>query len=325
MTSASRLVAVALGACLFVSAVSVGAEPSAAEKETARKLVKSGRAKKRGGDARAALEDFKAAHAIMGVPTTGLELGKAQLEAGLLVEARDTLLAVSRTASAPGDSPLFAKARIEAKALAKEIEPKVPQLSLELERAPEGLRVLVDDSEVPGAALSAPLSLNPGKHVIVARVGGREKRAEVNLEAGQSQKLTLDLSGLEPPPARKKTPAPGPGAKTSPWVYVGFGVAGAGVLVGGVTGVMALSKSSSVKEDCVDNRCPPSTHDDIDSGRTLGTVSTVAFVVAGVGAGLGVYALYSSDKNAPADRQASRAKRVDAWVGLGSAGVRGAF
>lgn len=109
---------------LSLVAGAAAAEPTPQEKETARKLVKAGRAKKQAGDAKGALDDFKAAHSIMGVPTTGIELGKAQIEAKQWVEARDTLLAVSRTSPAPGESPLFAKARAEAKALAKELEPR---------------------------------------------------------------------------------------------------------------------------------------------------------------------------------------------------------
>jgi len=324
MISASRRFGLALGACLLLTLGVAAAEPSAAEKETARKLVKSGRAKKQAGDAKAALEDFKAAHAIMGVPTTGLELGKAQLEGGLLVEARDTLLAVSRSTPAPGESPLFAKARAEAKALAKDVEPKIPQLKLALEKAPKGVRLLIDDHEVPEAAIAAPLSVNPGKHVVVARLGESEKRAEVSLEMGQSHELALDLSALAPAPEKKRPPKQ-PASTGGPWVYVGFGVAGAGVLVGSVTGIMALSKTASAEEGCVDDRCPPSTHDDIDAGRTLGTVSTVAFAVAVLGAGVGVYALLSSDEKPPADDRGSRSPRVEAWVGVGSAGVRGAF
>jgi len=84
---------------------------------------------------------------------------------------------------------------------------------------------------------------------------------------------------------------------------------------------MALSKKSSVDEECVDNRCPPSTHDDIDSGRTLGNVSTIAFIVGGVGAAVGVYGLLSGSSE-PAEAETARA---EPWIGLGSAGVRGRF
>jgi hypothetical protein len=73
-------------------------------------------------------------------------------------------------------------------------------------------------------------------------------------------------------------------------------VASVGTVVGSVTGLMAMSKKSSVDEECVAGRCPPSTHDDIDAGRTLGTVSTVSFVLAGAGAAVGVWALLGDEK-----------------------------
>ncbi len=320
MTWASDRVLASIVALSLLGASPVIAAPTAQEKETARQLVKSGRDKKKSGDVAAALDDFKAAHAIMDVPTTGLELGKAQIEARRWVEARDTLLAVARSAPAPRESPVFAKARTEAKALAKDLEPKIPQLTLELEHAPPGVRVLVDDAEIAPAALSSPLALNPGKHVVRATLAAREERAEVELDAGQTRKLSMDLSKLADPKGRKRKTeqVAATSSGTSPWVYVGFGVAGAGVLVGGVTGALALSKGSTVDEGCVDARCPPSTHDDIDSGRILGNVSTVAFIVAAVGAGIGGVALLSSGKE-------KAAPKVQAWVAPGSAGLRGRF
>lgn len=319
MTWASERAIVAIVAFSVLAASPAGAAPTAQEKETARQLVKSGRAKKKSGDLAAALDDFKAAHAMMDVPTTGLELGKAQIEARRWVEARDTLLAVARSAPAPKESPLFARARIEAKALAKDLEPKIPQLTLDLTNAPRGVRVFVDDVEVAPEALSSPLAQNPGKHVVRASVGAREQRAEVDLDTGQTRTLTLDLSKLAGPGRKApKTEVEPASAGTSPWVYVGFGVAGAGVLVGGVTGALALSKGSTVDDACVDGRCPPSTHDDIDSGRMLGNVSTVAFVVAAVGAGIGGVALFGTSQEKPRPK-------VEAWVAPASAGLRGRF
>ncbi|MBK7585376.1 MAG: hypothetical protein IPI67_34945 [Myxococcales bacterium] len=323
MTSVSSWEGALVAACLCLGALRVEAAPSAAEKETARKLVKSGRVKQKAGELKAALEDFKAAHAIMGVPITGVELGKAQIEAGMLVEARDTLLGVSRSTPAPREPPLFAKARGEAKALSKELEPKIPELTVELVHAPAGVRIMVDNVEIAAAAHEAPLALNPGIHVIVARLGERETRTEASLSEGEKHKLSFDLSALAAPKAKPKPAAAKSGSETNAWVYVGFGVAGAGVLVGGVTGMMALSKGSKVDGDCVDKRCPPSTHDDIDAGRTLGSVSTVAFLVAGVGAGVGIYGLLNPKKSTPAEPGDQLA--LDVWVGPTGIGAHGRF
>jgi hypothetical protein len=260
----------------------------------------------------------------MGVPTTAVALGKAQIEAKKLVEARDTLLSVARIPEAQREPRQFVQAREEAKQLAREIEPRIPQLQIELRGADKDadVGIRVDDIELKPAALSAPLSLNPGSHSVVATVGDREKRTEVTLIEGQKESLVLDLSGLgaeRPPVVPPTEPESLADSTTSPLVYIGFGVAGAGVLVGSITGIMALSKKSSVDDDCVDDRCPPSTHDDIDSGRTLGDVSTIAFIVGGAGAAVGVYGLFSG--GAPEAEKAG----AQPFVGLGSAGVRGRF
>jgi hypothetical protein len=105
-------------------------------------------------------------------------------------------------------------------------------------------------------------------------------------------------------------------------VPIGFGVAGAGVIVGGVTGILAIAKHDDVSSKCVDSKCPPETWDDLDAGNTLGTVSTIAFVIAGVGAGVGLYGLLAPrDADDPPKAGAS----ISPWIGAGSAGVRGAF
>src|SRR5215468_3304078 len=90
-----------LALALSILAPRALAAPTAAEKETARALMKSARDKRRASDLRGALVDFTKARAIMNVPTTGLEVGKTQMDLGLLVEARDTLLEVARSPAAP--------------------------------------------------------------------------------------------------------------------------------------------------------------------------------------------------------------------------------
>ncbi len=314
----------AFALCLALLSAPALAEPSAAEKETARKLVKSGRAKQKSGDMAGALEDLKGAHAIMNVPTTGLALGKAQLDAGRLVEARDTLLSVARIAKQGREPFAFTKARATAKTLAADIEPRVPQLELDLNGAAEGsdVRVNIDGVEFKPAALGAAISLNPGEHTIVISVNGDKKETTTSLSEGQKSLVSIDLSGLgmkkAPPKPLPITDSP---SQTDPLVYVGFGVAGVGVLVGSVTGVMALSKASSAKDGCTSNRCPPATHDDIDASSTLGTVSTVSFVLGGVGAVVGVWGLTRSGGSSEKPPGAS----ASVWLGPASAGVSGKF
>jgi hypothetical protein len=320
---AVRLGATALAAVLASTFVAgpAFADPTPAEKETARNLVKTARAKIRDGDLASALEDLKAAHAIMNVATTGLELGKAQVKAGQLVEARDTLLAVVRQRPDKIEPYAFRKARAAAKKLSDDVAKRVPTLHIEvIGEGSADTRVAVDGVKIAPAALQAPLSLNPGPHVITLSKGGSERTTEVTLEESQTRDVVLDATGLSNPEGKdeQKPLVVEPKSETNPLVWVGFSVAGAGVVVGSITGLMAISKHSDVVSRCTDNLCPPDTHDDIDSGQRLGTISTISFVIAGIGAGVGVYGLLNpkSDEKQP---------KVGVWVGPGSAQVRGRF
>ncbi|MBB1180651.1 hypothetical protein DSM05_16030, partial [Pseudomonas sp. FW305-3-2-15-E-TSA4] len=65
---ARQLALVVLISSLTVSAFA--ADPTAADRETARTLMASGRTKRDAGDLNGALKDFAAADSLMGVPTT---------------------------------------------------------------------------------------------------------------------------------------------------------------------------------------------------------------------------------------------------------------
>jgi hypothetical protein len=108
----------------------------------------------------------------------------------------------------------------------------------------------------------------------------------------------------------------------SPLVFAGAGLAVSGLVVGGVTGLLAMAKASTVKDNCHGTVCDPSVRGDVSSGRTLGNVSTVAFAAAGVGAALGIVglALWQGSREEP-----KTDARFSPWIGPASAGVSGTF
>ena len=79
--------------------------------------------------------------------------------------------------------------------------------------------------------------------------------------------------------------------------YVLAGVGAAGVVVGGVTGIMVLNKKKTADAHCYPElrACDQEGVDANESGRTLGTVSTIGFAVGLVGLGLGTYFILTSD------------------------------
>jgi hypothetical protein len=320
----------ALAGCLALAVASASicafGEPSASDKETARALMKEGDAKRKSNDLQGAYKAFKAAHAIMGVPTTGFELGRTEADLGMLVEARDTLLAVTRTPVAPGESEAFAIARAEAQKLADEIEPRIASLRVIVTGAPDGasVAVTIDGQTIPAATIGVARKHNPGKHDIVVVVGSVTRKTNVELKEGDSRDVTVDVATpaeVAPPaddaPAESSPPDATP-PRTSPLVYVGFGGAAVFAAVGAITGVMAFSKASSAKDGCDGTRCPPSTHDDIASSKTFGTVSTVAFVLTGAGLVVGTVGLFSSGGS-------SENKSVSLAIGASSLTLVGRF
>ncbi|MBX3207764.1 MAG: hypothetical protein KF764_22125 [Labilithrix sp.] len=322
-----RLVASALALGWILTTGSAAAEPTPPEREAARTLLLSGREKRKNGQLMGALEDFERAHAIMRVPTTGLDLGKTQQELGLLVEARTTFLEAARHPVKANESRAFKRARKEAKQLADEIAPKLATLTISVSTA---ARVKLDDADISSSSINVPLKVNPGKHEIVATLADDEKRETIDVKEGETKTVELTLAGAPPPPPGTGKPPPGSDepareTSTSSLVWIGGGVAAAGLAVGAVTGLMAFGIHGDVAARCEGGtRCPTDTHADIDRGETLGTVSTVGFVVAGVGAAVLVYGLLNPQASAAKPDAASASASRPRWI-AGPFGVAGTF
>jgi hypothetical protein len=331
----SSLVAFALALSSVASA-----DPGAADKETARGLMTEGRADRDKGDLKAALKAFAGADAIMHVPTTGLEVAKTQSALGLLVEARDTALRIMRSAPTPNEPPPFKQARDAATALNDEIESRIPSVTVTLKNVPDGATpsVTIDDAPVPTAVLGQPRKVNPGHHVIVAKAGGADARQEVDVAEKEQKDVAIEL----PPPSANAT---GPGDTTGgtgdataadqpetrgksgfskTLLIGGFSLAGAGVIAGTVTGILSMSKTNSIKSspNCQGSGsivCGPAENSDISTAKSMATVSTVSFIVAGVGAGAAIVDLIFRPKTG-----GSRVGLVPE-IGAGWVGAHGSF
>jgi hypothetical protein len=319
--------------------------------------MRQGRERRASHDLKGALESFQAADALMHVPTTGYEVARAQADLALLVEAEDTLLHVLRIPEQAGDPEPFRQARTNARELSESLEARIPSVLVKVEGAPEGapVDVRVDGVHVPAAALAVPRKLDPGHHVIEAAVGAVTAKKELDLQEKEAQDVTVTLTGVvwppeqapaatAPPPVAEPAAAPSSTAAAAPAsrgaeapagdetpkgrgigavTWIAFGVAGAGLVAGSVTGLVSMGDKSSAQSGCTNNLCPPPTWSDIDSARTMATISTVSFVVAGVGAAVGVATLLFRPSAAPAP--ATQSARIVPWVGAGSAGVVGVF
>jgi hypothetical protein len=278
------------------------ADPTAADRETARALMDQGDARVAQKDYAAALQLYRAADAIMHVPTTGLEVARTAVALGKLVEGRDAALAVARIAPVPGEPAVFAQSRNEATALAQALAARIPSILVRVSGLAPGsaLRLTVDGEVVPEAAASLPRRVDPGHHVILASATGqREVSREVTVAERAQAVVELSLppaaaTGLVASPT---LPAPSGAAYPalaeeaphgrSPFTYVALGTGVAGLLVGGITGLMSLASASSARNSCTGNVCMPAAQGDINSSKTLANVSDVGFAagIAGVAVG----------------------------------------
>jgi hypothetical protein len=356
---ASRLLSASLLAIVLAASSVAMAEPSAADKETARGLMSEGRADRDKGDLKGALKAFSGADALMRVPTTGLEVAKTQAALGLLVEARDTALRIGRGQAAPNEPAPFKQARDAASAMTDELEARIPSVTVTLKNVPDGTTptVTIDDASVPAAALGQPRKMNPGHHVVVAKAGGPEAKQEFDLAEKDHKDVSVDVpagtatavattdtgsSATTDTPATPEAPTSGKSGFSKGLVFGGFGLAGAGLIAGTITGVLALSKTNSIKSSpsCANNVCGPGEYNDISSAKSMASISTVAFAVAGAGAVFGVIGLLTGNNASPAaestapstppsdDAPAAAApatSRIEPWLGLGAAGLRGTF
>ena len=185
----------------------------------------------------------------------------------------------------------------------------------------------IDDKVVGATPWTGELP--PGHHVARVELAGYTPTDKA-FELGAARAIDVDLS-LAPAsadlPATDDTMVPAgdmPAADasaTSPLAYVGFGVGAAGLVVGAISGVLAIDAASAAREGCdADNICPTENEEDADRATTFAHVSTIGFVAAGAGAAVGLVALFVLGDDVDDDDVAVRV-----LIGPGSVGLGGAF
>jgi hypothetical protein len=347
-----RLMMTAGAAASLLVATQARAQVSAADRETARSMMQEGRDLRDKGDLKGALQRFKTADDIMHVPTTSLEVARTQVSLGMLIEALDTIAAIRKTPASPDDPAPFKDARVKADELDAQVEGKVPSLTISVTGATEGETpaISIDGASVPAAASGVPRKIDPGHHVVTARAMNGRAKEEVDVAEGEKKDVQLVLVAGEASEGENPQTEQGPESPRNvvhtpgPLTYGGIVVGGVGLLAGAITGVMTLSKASSVKSECTgpNKTCTTSSGiSDLNSGNSLATVSTVGFAVAGAGAVVAIVSLIvghrppeSAPATAPeaappggesAPAAAGSRLHVTPWVGVGSAGLSGTF
>lgn len=283
---------VLLASVPLVSAAPVSAQGGDAA--AAEVLFREGRKAADAGDYKTACEKFHESHRLDPAPGTMLNIADCEERQGRVATAWTFYRAVAQKLPPSDERTALARTR------AQELEPRLPRLAIELAPdAPPATRVLRDGVELKSASLSTELPLDPGPHVVEVTAPGHGKRLyQLTLSEGERA-----LRVVGPGPASEgggdadsSVSTSSSGTKTLGWVLGGVGVAG--LAVGAVTGMMVLDRKSTVDENCDSaKRCNQTGADAAESGRTLGTVSGVSFVVGGLALAAGAYFILSSDSS----------------------------
>ncbi len=318
------------GACTCAAGVSRADDASPSDVATARKLAREGVKLADAGKCAEAIEPLSRAENLYHAPTILGRLGECQVAVGRLVEGTENLQRVVRE-SLPSNAPApFVAAKTRARKVLDKALPRLAHLTVEV-TAPAGVEytVKLDGTRLPKAAIGVERPTDPGDHTV--EVAAEEHRASTkNLTLGEGRSARVELS-LEPDPeairrrkAKAASPTPvndGTIGRKKTLAYVSFGVGGAGLLVGSVFGVMAISARSDLDAECPNKVCPTGAEGRIDAAKVKGTVSTIGFVVGGVGvAGGALLLLWPESAEVKAGGAAWRP-----WVGVGTAGLEARY
>jgi hypothetical protein len=262
------------------------ADISDADRATARALAVEGQDALDHRDFKLAFDRFSRADALIHAPTLLIGVARAGRPGSLAGRRRPTTdpREGARRITAP-----FFSALDEAK---KELTlaPRVPAVTIVV-KGPAAPQVTIDGEPVPAAALGAKRPADPGARVIRAMAEGFEPgEAKVTLAEGEHRTVTIDLrAAAVQAPVGPVAPQPdsGGGISRTTMGIIALGVGGAGLALGGVTGALALSKHSDLEDRCRGSICPPSFQGEVDSYHTLGTLSTIGFIVGGAGVAAG--------------------------------------
>ncbi|HTJ84074.1 MAG TPA: hypothetical protein VL400_20280 [Polyangiaceae bacterium] len=332
---------------------------SDADKATARQLGVEGQEALDRKDFKTAEDRYKRADQLFHAPTIALGLARAYAGTGKYVAAQETYNRLIREGAPAGAPPAFQKAVEDAKAEVGAVSAKIGSVVISVTGA-DSPKVTLDDQPFSTAALGVKRPVDPGTHVVKATADGY-KPAEAKFVVSEAGTATASLALEKDPnavvaPAGSGVPAATPaaagpqGEQPHPGVDVGtqggssnktigfvaLGVGGVGLVVGAITGIMAIGKHSDLDKACTDGKCTDDKKSDVDSYNTIGTISTVGFIVGGVGVAAGAILLLTAPKEGHAasvsqplvatpKRPAPSRGFVSPYVGPASVGAIGRF
>lgn len=277
-------------------------------------------------------------------PTLALGLARAAAKNGHPLLAQENYNRIIREwGNVAAPPPAFKDALDAARAEIGAVSSRVASVVVTVEGAPTP-SVTLDGIAIPPVALGLKRPVEPGKHVVHAEAPGyKPADAEFTVAEGGSANAPVRLEKASATAVAGAGPAGGGsgaavdagsgkgGSANKTYAIIAFGVGGAGLVAGAITGVIAAGKHGDLKDKCPTGTCDPQYQRNVDSYKTMGTLSTVGFIVAGVGVAGGAVLWFTAPKEAAAGAIprwatfAASGVKLTPYVGVTSAGVTGSF
>lgn len=208
----------------------------------------------------------------------------------MLLEARQELLACAQDGC-------FDAVRVKCMQWLEEVDSDIPTLVIAIKdksgETPRDARVLIDGGGASAALGGRALEVNPGTHEMSVTLpsGERMVKSVTILQGQKNQSVVFDFTPPEEPMNTLPPQVIVRDGSTNVPAVVAFGVGGAALVAGIITGVVALRDGDDKAKNCDEIGCDSGDIDDY----TLAHVSTASFVLAGVGAALGLTFLFVFD------------------------------
>jgi hypothetical protein len=293
----------------------------------------------------AAGRKFQRAYEIAKVPTLAIWAARASVKRGQLVSGSEFYRQAIRLA--PNDlwvGQAQQQAQTNARKELDELQVRIPRLRIRVEGAAANeVEVAIDGVKIANALFEIEMPADPGRRSIVGKRGAEVVAQTIDLVEGEHKQAVLRftagtpastpasapsvtsgaavtearlLAAATPPsPETESGDSSGRGQRTWGWIAVGVGTAG--LLTGAVTGIVVLS-NSGLRNDCPNDTCDASKSGKANTYNLMRNLSTAGFIVAGVGAAVGVTLLLWTPKH-------ESEPRVALQLAPGSAGITGAF
>ena len=315
---------------ILLCAGSAFADPSAADRATARSLAGEGYQALQTKDYATAADRFSRADSLVHAPTLMIDWARALVGLGKFVEAQERYEQIIREGVDAKAPKSWQKALNDAGVELAALKPRLAWVTFSISGSNQA-RLTIDGAPVPPAAIGVRRAINPGERSVrVTAKGYLPQLKTLTLAEGSD---SAENFTLEPDPAQQAPPStmldaapvavkPSAPKRNPVPMYVAFGIGGAGIVVGGVTGALALSKGGKLSESCNSaGKCPSTERDTLNSYHSLGTVSGIGFAIgiAGLGAGTALWILNRNRE------PVAQGLSMRAYIGIASAGAIGSF